>query len=117
MILKEQLGILKDQILYNIHYAPHYPFEDKTSLNKQFNEIESMSLNINKQLRDSQKKSQLQIFLNYIKSAENSYSKADNELGRRQMEEALLILQEILIKNKKRPVLIVSSDGTVNKEK
>ncbi|GLC31551.1 hypothetical protein [Clostridium omnivorum] len=107
---------LKDILIYNIHYAPNYPYEDYTNLYKEFGQIEEYLDNVKNGVKSDYKITQLNFAKVKIKDAFLKYESGNN--GRVLLEEALRYVEDS--KRAKPPAtnFIAGSNGIVklNKE-
>lgn len=78
---------LKDTIIYNIHYAPDYPEEDRTSLSRELGEIRHCLAALRGLLRSDYKLQQLELAENKIRVAYDAYQLGED--GRQHLEDAL----------------------------
>jgi hypothetical protein len=115
MKLKEKIGILNDQIIYNIHYASKYPEEDRTSLQKEFSEIKTALIEIEGNINNNDKKTWISLVKSNVELSEKEYNSGDSDKGREYLEEALRYLQNLAVNKKIKPTFVASQDGTVEK--
>lgn len=78
---------LKDTLAYNIVYAPQYPDEDCTSLEKEFNQIEGFLNNLYRSVKSEYKLKQLEFAKKKIEEAFELYKRS--EQGYKELEEGL----------------------------
>jgi len=91
MRLGECYRNLKDTIIYNIHYAPDYPEEDRTSLSREFGEIHHCFAALRELLKSDYKLQQLQLAENRIHEAYDAYEGGED--GRQHLEDALTYIE------------------------
>jgi hypothetical protein len=115
MKLKEKIGILNDQIIYNIHYASKYPEEDRTSLQKEFSEIKMALTDIEGNIKSKDNKNWIRLIKANIELSEKEYNQGNLDNGREYLEEALRYLQNLSANKKIKPTFVASQDGTVEK--
>jgi hypothetical protein len=92
MEIKEEYINLKDLIIYNIHYACHYPEEDKTSLDKEFNKMVAALNVVVINTKDPKKLELLNQASEKIKISQPIY--AEGKDGRELLEEALSLVEK-----------------------
>ncbi len=115
MKLKEKLGILNDQIIYNIHYAYKYPEEDRTSLQKEFSEIKMALIVLEENIKSTDKKNWIRLIKANVELSEKEYNQGNSDNGREYLEEALRYLQNLASNRKIKPTFVSGKDGTVKK--
>lgn len=114
MILDEQIGIISDSIGYNVIYAPDYPEEDATTLEREFSKISQMLQEIIPHTKSEPKAEWLRISLREVGAAFESFKLGDGARGRRSLQSALDYLRNAVAGKSHAPDFIVGPDGKVS---
>jgi hypothetical protein len=81
---------LKDAIIYNAHYAPAYPAEDRTNLSKEHLHIQGRLRALKQSVHSAHKLNQLRLAGDEIDRAFVAYQAGED--GRKHLEEALVYI-------------------------
>ena len=98
MILSIELRKITDQLSYNLLYAPDYPAEDYTNLEK---EAEQIRLWLNKVIKFTQRENVgywLRLADSTIILAFSKFREKENQAGRKEIETAIQYLKNALSK-------------------
>ena len=109
MNVSEYRQMLKDSLIYNIHYAPNYPPEDRTDLDQQLGEIRRHFLNVRKSLRADYKLKQLDLAEREVETAFDMYESGQD--GREHFEGALSYIERSKAKKPPTTDFVVGPDG------
>ena len=83
--------MLKDAVIYSIHYAPEYPREDETDIDQECKTIGSYLDELRSRVRTSYSLQQLDIVRREVMAAFDAYRLGQD--GRRQLEDALALIE------------------------
>jgi hypothetical protein len=112
MRIEEEIGIIKDQVMYNIHYAPEYPGEDRTNLEREEKQVLIRLHSVLEKVSEDTKK-WIGLASEEIKDGFQKYRGGQNESGRKCFEAALQFLIDSTTGKKVKAHFVAGSDGTI----
>jgi hypothetical protein len=109
MSLDRYRTILKDAVIYNIHYAPKYPREDCTDLDRELGQIRTHLSSVKALVRAGHSLTQIEFAEHEVEAAFVLYKAGQD--GRKHLEEAIRYIDKSRMIAPPKVDFVVGTDG------